>query len=153
MRTVIQRVAEASVEVDGSVVASIGRGILVLAAFRRGDNEEALRWMARKCVELRIFEDDNGKMNRSVLDEGGEILVVSQFTLYGNCRKGRRPAYTDSAPHEEAADLYRLFVEILMSIYPHIAAGIFGAMMKLRLINDGPVTLILDRDTGTSKGG
>ncbi len=153
MRVVIQRVTEASVEVDRSIVASIGRGMVVLVAFRRGDGEEALRWMARKCVDLRIFEDEHGKMNRSVLDEGGEVLVVSQFTLYGNCRKGRRPAYTDSAPHEEAADLYRLFVEILMSVYPHIAAGVFGAKMKLRLVNDGPVTLIVDRDTDISEGG
>ena len=145
MRVVIQRVADASVEVDGRIVASIGGGIVVLAAFRRGDDEAELRWTAGKCLELRIFEDENGKMNRSVLDEGGEVLVVSQFTLYGNCRKGRRPAYTDSAPAEEAARLYRLFVDILRGLYPRISEGVFGAKMKLKLTNDGPVTLIVDR--------
>ena len=145
MRVVIQRVAEASVEVEGRVAGRIGRGILVLAAFRSGDSGEELDWMARKCLELRIFEDENGRMNRSVLDEEGEVLVVSQFTLYGNCRKGRRPAYTASAPAGEAQELYRRFLDILNMYYGRIAEGVFGAKMKVRLLNDGPVTLIIDR--------
>ena len=154
MKVVIQRVAEADVEVGGRTIAGIGRGIVVLAAFRRGDGAEELRWMARKCLELRIFDDESGKMNRSVLDEEGEVLVVSQFTLYGNCRKGRRPAYTDSAPPDEAVRLYRLFIEMLQALYPRIAEGEFGAKMKLGLVGDGPVTLIVSRDGmgGEGKG-
>jgi D-tyrosyl-tRNA(Tyr) deacylase len=146
MRIVVQRVASARVVTEEGVVASIGKGILVLAAFRRGDSGEQLDWMARKCLEVRIFEDAEGKMNRSVLEEEGEVLVVSQFTLYGNCRKGRRPAYTDSAPAEEAQGLYRKFLEILHMYYPKVAEGVFGARMKVHLVNDGPVTLIIDRD-------
>lgn len=148
MRVVVQRVAESSVEVDGRTVASIGRGILVLAAFRIGDSGEELDWMARKCLELRIFEDTDGKMNRSVMDEEGEVLVVSQFTLYGNCRKGRRPAYTDSAPSTEAQKLYRKFIDAFNMYYSRIAEGVFGAKMIVSLVNDGPVTLIIDRDAG-----
>jgi D-tyrosyl-tRNA(Tyr) deacylase len=146
MRTVIQRVSEASVIVDGRTIASIGRGILVLAAFRTGDGAEDLDWMARKCLELRIFGDEEGKMNRSVMDVDGEVLIVSQFTLYGNCRKGRRPAYTDSAPGPEAMQLYREFVDNISSKWPKTAEGEFGAMMDIKLVNDGPVTLIVDRE-------
>ncbi|MCK4236626.1 MAG: D-tyrosyl-tRNA(Tyr) deacylase [Candidatus Krumholzibacteria bacterium] len=145
MRVVIQRVTEASIEVEGVVVSSIGQGTLVLAAFRGGDSEEELEWMARKCLELRIFEDENAKMNRSVLDMEGEVLVVSQFTLYGNCRKGRRPAYTASAPAAEARELYRSFLDKMSRHYPKVAEGVFGAKMKVHLLNDGPVTLIIDR--------
>ncbi len=148
MRVVIQRVKEASVEVDGKIVSSIGRGLLVLAAFTNGDSEEELSWMARKCLELRIFEDEAGKMNRSVLDEKGSVLVVSQFTLYGNCRKGRRPAYTASAPAAEALALYGKFLEIMGALCQRVAGGVFGARMNVRLINDGPVTLIVDRHAG-----
>ena len=146
MRVVIQRVASAKVEVDGKVVASIEKGILLLAAFREGDTDQDLDWMARKCLELRIFEDEQGKMNRSVMDEGGGVLIVSQFTLYGDCRKGRRPSYTESAPADVAIQLYRRFVEVVSSYYPEVKEGIFGAKMKVSLINDGPVTLIIDRD-------
>ncbi|MBN1163323.1 MAG: D-tyrosyl-tRNA(Tyr) deacylase [Candidatus Krumholzibacteriota bacterium] len=149
MRVVIQRVQEASVEVEGKIIASIDRGILVLAAFKTGDTGEELDWMARKCLELRIFEDEQGKMNRSVMEEQGEVLVVSQFTLFGDCRKGRRPAYTRSAPAAEARMLYRNFVELLSRYYPRVAEGEFGAMMSVRLLNDGPVTLILDRQTSS----
>jgi len=148
MKVVVQRVAEAAVAVDGRTVSSIGRGLLVLAAFRADDGEEELRWMARKCLELRIFEDAEGKMNRSLRDEGGELLVVSQFTLYGNCRKGRRPAYTESAPAEEAERLYERFLEILRSGYNRVATGIFGAKMRVELVNDGPVTLVIEKGTG-----
>ncbi len=146
MRVVIQRVVEASVEVEGKTVASTGPGLLVLAAFKTGDSEAELDWMAKKCLELRIFKDENGKMNRSVLDERGEILIVSQFTLYGNCRKGRRPAYTNSASADEANRLYRKFIEIMSTYYPRISEGVFGALMKVKMVNDGPVTLIIDRE-------
>jgi len=148
MRVVIQRVSEAGVVVGGRKVSSIGPGLLVLAAFRADDGEKELRWMARKCLELRIFEDEEGKMNRSLLDEEGELLVVSQFTLYGNCRKGRRPAYTESAPAGEAERLYGRFLEILRDGYDRVAEGIFGAKMRVELVNDGPVTLIIDREAG-----
>lgn len=147
MRVVIQRVSKASVEADGLVAASIGKGILVLAGFKKGDEDENLNWTARKCLQLRIFEDTEGKMNRSVIDEEGEVLVVSQFTLYGNCKKGRRPAYTDSAGAIEAEGLYRRFIEIISSYYPRVSEGIFGAKMKVSIVNSGPVTLIIDRDT------
>jgi D-tyrosyl-tRNA(Tyr) deacylase len=146
MRVVVQRVSEASVDVDGKRVSSIGRGLLVLAAFRSGDSDEDLDWMARKCLEVRIFEDESGKMNRSVLDTGGEVLVVSQFTLYGDCRKGRRPDFTASAPAGEAQRLYRRFIEVLNGYYSKVAEGVFGAKMDVRLRNDGPVTLVIDRD-------
>ncbi|MFA4948590.1 MAG: D-aminoacyl-tRNA deacylase [Candidatus Krumholzibacteriia bacterium] len=148
MRVVVQRVSEASVEVDGKTVSSIGAGLLVLAAFRSGDSEPDLEWMARKCLDLRIFEDEGDKMNRSVLDVGGDVLVVSQFTLYGECRKGRRPDFLASAPAEEARALYRKFLEIMSGYHPKIAEGVFGAKMNVRLVNDGPVTLIIDRGPG-----
>lgn len=146
MRVVVQRVSEAAVEVDGRVVSSIGRGLLLLSAFRADDDDDVLDWMARKCLELRIFEDDHGKMNRSLLEVDGSVLVVSQFTLYGDCRKGRRPDFTKSAQAEVALDLYRRFVEILGAYHTKVAEGIFGARMKVRLVNDGPVTLILERE-------
>ena len=146
MRIVIQRVRHATVDVEGTEVSSIGQGILVLAAFRKDDSDEELAWMARKCLELRIFEDDDGKMNLSLTDIGGELLVVSQFTLYGNCGRGRQPDYTESAPSSDAAGLYRRFVDILESHYPRVSEGVFGAHMNIELLNDGPVTMILDRD-------
>ena len=150
MRVVVQRVSGASVEVDGVVVSSIGTGIVVLAAFRVGDSDAELDWMARKCLELRIFGDDEGKMNRSLLDVGGQLLVVSQFTLYGDSRRGRRPDFTASAPGAEAQVLYRRFVEIIGGMYPKVAEGVFGAKMAVRLVNDGPVTLVIDRDAETT---
>ncbi len=146
MRVVIQRVSGASVEVDEGMVSSIGNGIVVLAAFKSGETDEEMDWMARKCLQLRIFEDSEGKMNRSVLDEQGEVLVVSQFTLFGNCRKGRRPAYTRSAPAGEASGLYRKFLEIMNGYYDRVSEGVFGARMKVSLVNNGPVTLIIDRE-------
>ena len=148
MRVVVQRVSEASVEVDGMTVSSIGAGILVLAAFRSGDSQSDLEWMARKCLELRIFADEEGKMNRSALDVGGEVLVVSQFTLYGDCRKGRRPDFLASAPAEEAKTLYGKFLDIMSGCRAKVAGGVFGAKMNVRLVNDGPVTLIIDRGPG-----
>jgi len=150
MRVVVQRVSGASVEVDGAAIASIGAGLLVLAAFRSGDLDAELDWMARKCLELRIFGDETGKMNRSVLETGGAVLVVSQFTLYGDCRKGRRPDFFASAPAEEARELYRKFIDIMNRYYPKVAEGAFGAKMQVRLVNDGPVTFIIDREGETA---
>jgi D-tyrosyl-tRNA(Tyr) deacylase len=146
MRVVVQRVSEASVEVDGATVASIGAGLCILAAFRSGDSDTDLDWMARKCLELRIFTDAEGKMNRSVLDAEGAVLVVSQFTLYADCRRGRRPDFIVSAPAALAQDLYRRFLDLMHGYYPRVAEGVFGAKMQVRLVNDGPVTLIIDRE-------
>ena len=148
MRVVVQRVSEASVEIEGKTISSIGAGLLVLAAFASGDSDPDLEWMARKCLDLRIFEDEEGAMNLSVLDAGGSVLVVSQFTLYGDCRKGRRPDFIASAPAEEAGILYRKFLEIMKERHPKIAEGVFGAKMRVSLVNDGPVTLIIDRGPG-----
>ena len=150
MRVVVQRVSGASVEVGGKAVASIGAGLLVLAAFRSGDSDADVDWMARKCLELRIFEDEGGAMNRSVMEVGGAVLVVSQFTLYGDCRKGRRPDFFASAPAEEARELYRRFLDIMNGYYPRVVEGVFGAKMQVRLVNDGPVTLIIDREGDTT---
>ncbi len=146
MRVVVQRVSRSAVEVDGVAVSSAGRGILLLVAFRESDTTEGLAWMAKKCLELRIFEDGEGKMNLSLLDVEGEVMVVSQFTLYGDCRKGRRPDFTRSAPSARANALYREFVEILEGIYPRVSEGVFGAHMTVDIVNDGPVTLVIDRD-------
>ncbi len=144
MRAVLQRVAKAAVSIDGTVTAEIGRGILALVAFAREDSREDLEWMARKVTELRIFDDSEGKLNLSILQVGGQLLVVSQFTLYGDCRKGRRPSYSDAAPPTEAERLYSEFVGILRGWIPGLQTGRFQAMMDVTLINSGPVTLILD---------
>jgi D-tyrosyl-tRNA(Tyr) deacylase len=144
MRTVLQRVRHAEVAVDGEKIAGIGNGILALVAVSREDTDEDLHWMARKIVELRIFNDNEGKLNLSLQDIGGELLVVSQFTLYGDCRKGRRPSYSDAAPPTEAEKRYEEFVAIVRRIMPDVQTGKFQAMMDVSLTNDGPVTLILD---------
>ncbi|HEX6749816.1 MAG TPA: D-aminoacyl-tRNA deacylase [Longimicrobium sp.] len=145
MRIVLQRVSRAKVTVDGRVTGEIGGGLLLLAGFTEGDTDEALAWMAKKLVQLRIFPDDEGKMNRSVEDAGGGILVVSQFTLYGDARKGNRPSFIDAARPEIAIPLYERFVEMLRATGRPVATGAFGAMMDVELVNDGPVTLILER--------
>ena len=148
MRVVLQRVSRAEVRVDGSVVGSIPRGFLLLAGFSAGDGEEQLRWMAEKVVSLRLFPDDEGKMNRSLdeLDPPGGLLVVSQFTLYGDARKGRRPSFVDAAPPEVSIPLYERFVALCREVAPGpVETGRFGAMMDVDLVNDGPVTLILER--------
>ena len=144
MRAVVQRVSKAEVAIDGVPVARIGAGILALVAISRHDDEKDLHWMARKIVELRIFDDSEGKLNRSLLDVGGQLLVVSQFTLYGDCRKGRRPSYSESAPPAEAEKLYQKFVSIVRQFVPGVQTGQFQAMMDVTLTNSGPVTLILD---------
>lgn len=146
MRCVVQRSGPARVTVDGATTGSIEGGLVVLAAFAAGDTEAELGWMARKLPALRIFRDDEGRMNRSLADLGGGILLVSQFTLYGDCRKGMRPSFVGSAPPEHAAALYRRFGELLREQWPEVAEGVFGAMMEVSLTNDGPVTLILDRE-------
>jgi D-tyrosyl-tRNA(Tyr) deacylase len=145
MRIVLQRVARARVTVEGRVTGEIGRGLLLLAGFTDGDSEDALAWMADKVVGLRIFPDDEGKMNRSVQEAGGGLLVVSQFTLYGDTRKGRRPSFVDAARPEIAIPLYERFVELLRATGLPVGTGEFGAMMDVELVNDGPVTLILER--------
>lgn len=145
MRVVLQRVSSARVTVEGTEVGAIGSGLLLLAGFTSGDDESTLRWMAEKIATLRIFPDDEGRMNRSVEEIGGELLVVSQFTLCGDARKGRRPSFVEAAPPEIAEPLYERFVETLRARASRVATGRFGAMMEVALVNDGPVTLILER--------
>jgi D-tyrosyl-tRNA(Tyr) deacylase len=144
MRAVLQRVTQASVEVDGEIVGRIGPGWVVLLGVAKGDGDADADWMAEKVANLRAFEDDQGKMNRSVAEIGGAVLVVSQFTLLGDCRGGRRPSFTEAAPPDEADRLYRAVVDRLAATGLPVATGIFRAMMKVELINDGPVTLMLD---------
>ena len=144
MRVVLQRVSKAEVSVSGETIGRVGSGLLVLAAFSRLDDENDLVWMARKIVDLRVFDDDNGNLNLSLRDIHGQLLVVSQFTLYGDCKKGRRPSYSHAAPPAQAEALYNRFVEIVREAVPDVQTGIFQAEMEVRLTNDGPVTLILD---------
>lgn len=145
MRAVIQRVAEARVRVGEAVVGEVGRGLLVLVGVAPGDGAEQARWMAEKVANLRIFEDEDGKMNRSVLDVAGGVLAVSQFTLYGDARKGRRPSFVGAAHPDLARPLYDRFCEELSAagVSP-VARGAFGAHMHVSLTNDGPVTILLD---------
>jgi len=144
MRAVIQRVQRASVKVEDTEIARIGRGILALVAIERGDVPGDLEWMAKKIVELRIFDDDKGRLNRSLLEVGGQLLLVSQFTLYGDCRKGRRPSYSDAAPPALAQELYQSFVSLVRRQVPDVQSGQFQASMEVELVNSGPVTLIID---------
>ena len=144
MRTVLQRVRRARVVVAEEVVGEIGRGLLVLLGVAPADTPEQARWLADKIVALRIFEDGDGKMNLGVADVGGAVLVVSQFTLYGDCRKGRRPSFIDAAPPEVAIPLYEAFINAVRAQGMPTATGRFGAMMQVELVNDGPVTLILE---------
>ncbi len=144
MRAVLQRVTRASVEVDGNIVGRIGPGWLVLLGVTKGDTEDDAQWAADKIANLRAFEDDQGKMNRSVLDIGGGVLVVSQFTLLGDCRGGRRPSFTEAAEPGEADRLYRLCADRIRGLGLEVATGTFRAMMRVELVNDGPVTLLLD---------
>jgi D-tyrosyl-tRNA(Tyr) deacylase len=145
MRAVIQRVNKASVSVDGRVVGSIGHGLAVLVGIRVGDTEAEARWMASKIATLRIFDDEEGKLNRSVLDVGGSILVVSQFTLYGDARRGRRPSYDQAAPPDVAEPLVRCFAERLEAEGAPVQTGAFRAYMLVEIHNDGPVTILLER--------
>jgi len=144
VRAVVQRVSSARVEVDGSASAAIERGLLVLLGVARDDGVGEAEWMAKKLVGLRIFEDREGKLNLSVQDVGGSILLVSQFTLLGDCRKGRRPSFTGAAPLEDANRLYEEVARRLREGGVSVATGVFRARMGVHLVNDGPVTLILD---------
>lgn len=146
MRAVLQRVREASVTVDGTKVGQIGEGLLVLAGFSDRDDDGTLRFMAEKILNLRIFEDEAGKMNLSLIDSGGALLVVSQFTLYADCRKGRRPSFIGAAKAEHANQLYARFVEIARGMGVPVETGVFQAMMEVRLNNWGPVTINLDSE-------
>lgn len=146
MRVVVQRASRAEVRVGGEVIGRIGAGLLLLVGFRADDTQEALDWMADKVIGLRIFQDDEGKMNRSVDEIGGGVLVVSQFTLYGDARKGRRPSFIDAAPPSIAIPLYESFVQKLRErSQGPVETGEFGAMMEVDFVNDGPVTLLLER--------
>jgi len=144
MRAVIQRVSRARVEVDTTVTGAIGAGLVVLLSIHRDDTEKDLIWMVEKIQHLRIFDDHQGFMNRSVLETNGELLVVSQFTLHGDCRKGRRPSWTASAPPELAKQLYDHFIAACRQRGIPTQAGVFQAMMEVSLINSGPVTILLD---------
>jgi D-tyrosyl-tRNA(Tyr) deacylase len=144
MRLVIQRVENASVEVDGKTVGSIGKGMLVLFGVHQDDVPSQTLWLVNKLINLRIFADAQDKMNLSLLDIHGEALIVSQFTLYGNCAEGRRPEFTAAAPPEKAKALYEKFIEELRAQKIKVETGIFGARMRVSLVNDGPVTFLLD---------
>jgi len=148
MRIVLQRVREAWVRVDGKEIARIGPGFLLLVGIGREDNEEEISFWAKRIPELRVFPDENGKMNRSLREVGGEVLCVSQFTLYGDVLAGRRPSFDGAAPAESARILYHRFVEALAAEGLPVRTGVFGAHMEVGLVNDGPVTLILARSLG-----
>lgn len=145
MRTVIQRVSRASVSVDGKIVGEIGRGVVVLVGVTHGDGREQADWLAEKIAGLRIFEDAAGKMNLGLTEIGGAALVVSQFTLYADARKGRRPGFTDAAPPEVAEPLVDYFAQALRAQGVPVATGVFGAHMLVEIHNDGPVTILLER--------
>ena len=145
MKVVIQRVSEASVTIDGKVKSSIGKGLLVLLGVAEEDGQDDIDWLVRKTANMRIFDDEQGVMNLSVMDVGGDVLVVSQFTLMANCRKGNRPSYIKAARHEISIPLYERFCECMsLQLGKEIGTGEFGAMMDVALVNDGPVTIILD---------
>jgi len=144
MRAVIQRVNKANVKIEKKVVGRIGNGILVLLAVHKNDSIELIEKLVKKLVNLRIFSDQNGKMNKSIKDVDGEILVVSQFTLYGDVKKGNRPSFINSAKPDKAKPFYKKFISLLKEEKIFVATGEFGRMMKVSLINDGPVTIIID---------
>jgi D-tyrosyl-tRNA(Tyr) deacylase len=148
MRVVVQRVSRAAVHVDGETIATIGLGLLLLVGFSRDDGEADLAWMAEKVANLRIFDDEAGKLNRSLLDVGGQALAVSQFTLYADARKGRRPSFDASAPADMARPLFEKFVSSLTSRGILSQSGQFQAVMQVELVNDGPVTILLESPRG-----
>lgn len=145
MRALIQRVKQADVVIDGRVNGEIGKGLLVLLGIHHTDTQEDIEWLVKKISQLRVFDDENGVMNRSVMDVDGQVLVVSQFTLYASTKKGNRPSYINAAPPEVAVPLYEAFVESMSTaIGKHVPTGVFGADMKVSLLNDGPVTIMID---------
>lgn len=144
MKLVVQKVKESSVQIDGQIVGEINEGLMVLVGFTADDNKEIVERMIDKLIHLRIFIDENEKMNLSLLDVKGSILSISQFTLYANCKKGRRPSFIEAAKPEIASPLYDYFNEKIDALGIHVETGIFGADMKVSLINDGPITIILD---------
>lgn len=146
MRVVIQRAFSGKVVVDDKVIGEIGKGIVALVGFGANDDWTAMDYMIDKITNLRIFEDDQDKMNLSVKDVEGQVLIVPNFTLYGDCRRGRRPSYSSGAPVKEAAELFKQFIEKFKGAYPQVETGQFQADMKVTLLNDGPVTLLLDSD-------
>ena len=145
MRTVVQRVKQASVTVNGSVASAIGQGLLLLLGIEAADTEEDIQWLSHKVLGLRIFDDEEGVMNRNIQDVGGDIIVVSQFTLMASYKKGNRPSWIRAAGHEHAMPLYERFVEVLSEgLGKPVGTGVFGAEMQVELINDGPVTICMD---------
>jgi D-tyrosyl-tRNA(Tyr) deacylase len=152
MRAVVQRVSSASVDVEGKRVSEIGPGLLVLLGVGHGDGEGEVEWLVEKIANLRIFEDADGKMNRSLLEGSKALIVVSQFTLFGDTRKGRRPSFIDAAPPEKAIPLYERFIEKSRALGLQTGTGIFGADMKVSLVNDGPVTLWVETPARASVG-
>lgn len=145
MRVVLQRVSRACVVIDKREVSHVGNGFLLLVGIHKNDTPEAADFLAAQCADIRVFTDAQGKMNLSLREVHGEALVVSQFTLLGDCRKGRRPSYTDAAPPEKGKELYERFVAQLRTHITSVQTGIFGAMMQVELVNDGPVTLVLEK--------
>jgi D-tyrosyl-tRNA(Tyr) deacylase len=145
MRLLIQRVKFAELKVDNQLISKIGTGLLVFIGIHENDNEEQINWLAKKTLDLRIFEDENGKMNHSVTDISGEVLLVSQFTLYANCERGRRPDFTHAAPPDFANDLYEKFALKLEQLGLKPQMGIFGADMKIELLNDGPINIFIEK--------
>jgi D-tyrosyl-tRNA(Tyr) deacylase len=148
MRALVQRVKTGSVTIDGKIAGAIGRGLVILLGIRIGDTAEDVNFVADKCANLRIFEDDDGKFNLSALNIGAEILVISQFTLYGDCRKGRRPSFIDAAPPETSEPLYESFIERIRQQELRTQTGKFGANMLVEIHNDGPVTILVESKNG-----
>ncbi|MEX0780050.1 MAG: D-aminoacyl-tRNA deacylase [Balneolales bacterium] len=148
MKVVVQRVSQASVKVNNNITGKVGKGLLLLVAVHQNDEIEQMKWVADKIAKLRIFEDEDGKMNKSVLDVAGELLVVSQFTLYGDVKKGTRPSFIESARPEKAEDLYDKMVRYWEKTYNiNVETGQFAAMMEVSLVNDGPVTLVIEKNS------
>ena len=147
MRAIVQRSLEASCVVEGNVVGSIDKGFMILVGFTHTDTLEEIKLLSRKIAGLRVFEDECGKLNKSIKDVNGSILAISQFTLYADCKRGNRPSFTDAMYYEKANDMFNIFVEELRQYDINVATGVFGADMKIKFTNDGPVTIILDNET------
>ena len=146
MRALVQRAARAAITINGTPAGTMGAGLVVLLGITHSDSEKDVRYLADKCLGLRIFADENGKMNRSLVDVGGDLMVVSQFTLYGDCRHGKRPGFTDAANPVHAIPLYEAFIARCREAVPGLLTGEFGADMQVELVNDGPVTLMLESE-------